>query len=233
MPADLPEKLKYLQPFVDSLSKLAPSDINEDIDPSLLEAAIRKRVEGLGEDAAVGLIANDRKILEQWLSAHSDADMHPAHWVLGYLSYFDFESEITPPSDLEIPSPFPKIHFDSPTGWKVQDTPGYLGLTKAKHLIAISTIDEIRNTIEFLDKHVAPPGSLLAQSNCVIDCATVHGKKYVSRRVITKPSRYLKSCKLITYALEVPGGCVKISVVSPDPNFDEQILESRLKSLRL
>jgi hypothetical protein len=51
-PAPLPEPLRYLQPFANALAKLPTEDLNVDVDASRLDAALRKRVRGLDEDAA-------------------------------------------------------------------------------------------------------------------------------------------------------------------------------------
>src|SRR5690242_2825391 len=67
-PAALPEPLHYLQPFANALAKLPPEDLNEDVDVSRLDAALRKRVRGLNEEAADAELARDRDLLERWLT---------------------------------------------------------------------------------------------------------------------------------------------------------------------
>jgi len=51
-PTPLPEPLRYLHPFLKSLTKLPPDQLNEDLDPTPLESALRNRLRGLDEDAA-------------------------------------------------------------------------------------------------------------------------------------------------------------------------------------
>jgi hypothetical protein len=81
-PTHLPEPLRYLQPFANALSKLSPEDLNEDVDASRLEAALRKRVRGMDEEGADAELAKDRKLLERWLEGKPN---HPAHWIRGFL----------------------------------------------------------------------------------------------------------------------------------------------------
>jgi hypothetical protein len=50
-PAPLPEPLRYLQPFANALARIPAEDLNEDVDGSRLEAALRKRARDLDEEA--------------------------------------------------------------------------------------------------------------------------------------------------------------------------------------
>jgi hypothetical protein len=59
MHTPLPEPLQYLQPFVRSLAKLPPDELNEDVDAFRLELALRKRLHGLDEDAAAEVLSSD------------------------------------------------------------------------------------------------------------------------------------------------------------------------------
>src|SRR6266540_5805515 len=112
-PAALPETLRYLQPFANALAKLAPEDLNEDVDASALESALRKRVRGLDEEAADAELAKDRAVLERWLKAKPD---HPAHWILGFLLSPDIAMHLTHPA--EPPPRGPQMDFEAPSGWK-------------------------------------------------------------------------------------------------------------------
>src|SRR5262245_25725504 len=83
--AKLPAELKYLQPFVTYLSRLPPEELDESVDSSKLDAALRKRIAGMSEDEADEALHGDWQILNDWLKGF-DSSMHPAHWVWGYLS---------------------------------------------------------------------------------------------------------------------------------------------------
>src|SRR5438445_4726442 len=56
-PTPLPTPLRYLHPFLKSLAKLPPDQLNEDLDPTPLESALRKRLRGLDEQSAKTPIA--------------------------------------------------------------------------------------------------------------------------------------------------------------------------------
>src|SRR5829696_7933767 len=113
-PAPLPDSLRYLQPFANALAKLPPEDRNEDVDASRLEAALRKRVRGLDEEAAEAELTNDRNLLERWLKADRN---HPAYWILGFLLSPDLATHLTRPP--EPPPRGPEMAFKAPGGWKV------------------------------------------------------------------------------------------------------------------
>jgi hypothetical protein len=116
--ASLPESLRYLQPFANLLAKLPREDLNEDLDASRLESALRKRVRGLDEQAAEALLTKDRDILDGWLKTEPD---HPAHWILGYLLCPDLAAGLTAPP--EPPPRGPEMAFEAPKGWKVKAVP--------------------------------------------------------------------------------------------------------------
>jgi hypothetical protein len=133
----LPESLWYLQPFANALAKLSPGDLNEDIDASRLELALRKRVGDLDEEAAESELAKDRDLLERWLKDKPD---HPAHWIHGFLSSSDLAMHLTQP-----PEPLPRgpnMAFEPPSGWKVKVVPFRLDLKAGKVLGTIMAIDE-------------------------------------------------------------------------------------------
>lgn len=79
----LPTELQYLQPFVDSIAKLSPDDLNEDIDPAPLEALMLARIEGMEVGQANTLLKNDAQSLMSWLQKEN-LDEHPAHWVFAF-----------------------------------------------------------------------------------------------------------------------------------------------------
>ena len=136
-PARLPEPLRYLQPFVNSLAKLPPEDLNEDVDPTRLESALRNRLRGLDEEAADAELAKDRGLLERWLRTQAD---HPAHWVFGFLLSPDLVTHLTQPAP---PTPRgPEMTLESPRGWKVKKVPFRLDLKADKVVGSIMAIDD-------------------------------------------------------------------------------------------
>src|SRR5437762_996877 len=126
-PAPLPEPLRYLQPFANALAKLPPEELNEDVDASRLEAALRKRLRGMDEVAADAQLAKDRELLERWLEDRPD---HPAHWIRGFLLSPELATHLAQPP--EPPPRGPEMSFVAPDGWKVKVVPFRLDLKKGK-----------------------------------------------------------------------------------------------------
>src|SRR5213592_1291343 len=70
----LPTRLRYLEPVRKQLAALAPDDIHEDTDLSVLRRVVRKRVKGLSDEDARSALRDDAAELESWLSAPGQAD---------------------------------------------------------------------------------------------------------------------------------------------------------------
>src|SRR5262245_12319867 len=116
----LPKSLRYLQPFVNFLATL-PGRLDESVDHSELEAALRKRVKGLSEEAAAELLENDRDVLKSWLNDFDSTNHYPAYWVLGWLSNPDLASYLLKP--IEPPPREPRIQLELPSGWNATALP--------------------------------------------------------------------------------------------------------------
>jgi hypothetical protein len=234
MPDPFPEPLRYLQPFIRALSKLAPADRNEDVDPSRLETALRKRVRNMDGIAAEAALASDRKRLETWLKTFGSPD-HPAYWVLGFLLSPDLAQNLLLP-----PEPVPQgptISFDAPAGWKVKAVPFRLDLKKAKILGFIMVIEEFGFNVMNIqmaklmtmpnDPQWAPPGLVAATDMRDVTFGAASGKKYVFRQ--SAPC----ALKQVDYLLSVPGGFVAVRLSAFVLDFDESPFESKLHTLRL
>jgi hypothetical protein len=177
-------------PFVRSLSKLPPENLNEDVDASRLETALRKRIRGMDAEAAEEALASDRALLESWLQS-SAAPNHPAHWVLGFLSFPDLaEHFVRPPEPLE---QGPTINFEAPPGWKVKVVPFEINLKRGKLVGVITAIDEFSSQLRIQDhEHTmanlmnasyqeqhAPPGKLATMESRDVTFGAAAGKKYI------------------------------------------------------
>lgn len=226
-PAPLPEPLRYLQPFASALAKLLPEELNEDVDASRLEAALRKRVRGLDEEAAEAELAKERDLLEHWLE---DKPNHPAHWIRGFLLSPDLATHVTQPA--EPPPRGPEMLFEAPNGWKVNTVPFRLDLKAGKIIGSIMAIDE--SSFEGSQREreqttkLRQPGQETANEISDVSLDGCSGKKYVFRRITPAP------WKQVDYLLRVPGGCVWIRLSTmTGADFDESPLESRLHTLRL
>lgn len=224
-PTELPKKLKYLQPFVNALAKLPPEDLNEDVDASRLEAALRKAVRGLDEEGVEAKIAEDRLLLKKWLETRPN---HPAYWVLGSLLLPDLAKHLTEPP--EPPPRGPKIIFNAPAGWKITPAPFRLDLKAGKVIGSITAIE--KSTFELLDwqqkQWKVSPGLKITRQILKVRYGRVSGKKIIS--LLIKPV----SWKDVDYLLIVPGGFVSIFLgTMTGAAFEESSLEAKLHTLRL
>jgi hypothetical protein len=232
--APLPEPLQYLQPFANALAKRPPSELNEDIDPSRLEAALRKRIADLDLEAAEAKLAEDHDRLERWLEAHPQ---HPAHWIAAYISSptlaFDLSQSIEPaPSMPAEPTPRgPKIDFVAPDGWRVKQLAPYLlQVKKGKLSATVMAIDQSmfhQTQRERESDWVVPPGVEATREIQVAQYGNVSGKKYVYRRIEPDP------WKRVDYVLSVPGGFAMAGIEAAGADFDEAPFEAQLQTVKL
>jgi hypothetical protein len=224
--APLPEALRYLQRFARSLEKLPPDGLNEDVDPSRLEAALRKRLRGLDADAARSELESDRALMAASLEAEAPPD-HPAYWILGYILHPDLAIEMARPP--EPPSHGPDLAFDTPDGWKVRSVPFQLYLRKGKLIGVITAIG--RSTFELslsqTNPWCIPPGQQDMGDCLDVRFGAVAGRKYVHPRGTLIPH------KRVRYVLSVPGGFADAMLDAAGADFEEAIFESRLHTLRL
>jgi hypothetical protein len=222
--APLPEALRYLQPFANALAKLPPDALNEDVDASRLESALRKRVRGLDEDAAAAPLDKDRDALERWLEDKPD---HPAHWIRGFLLSPDLATHLT--HQPKPPPRGPAMSFVAPEGWKVKVVPFRLDLKHGKLVGTITAIDEL--SFGLLERQhedtVAPPGLKVAREVREVRCGEVSGKKFVYRQTVPVP------WKRVEYVLSVPGGFVSATLDALGADFDGSSFDAKLHTLGL
>ncbi|MDR3618134.1 MAG: hypothetical protein P4L85_02200 [Paludisphaera borealis] len=226
-PTSLPSPLRYLQSFVRTLAKLPPDQLNEDIDCSRLETALRKRIRGLKLDAAAAELEKDRALLETWLNTQ-EPPTHPASWILGFLSYPDLATQLSRPA--EPPPRGPQVTFDAPDDWKVKAEPFGLVFKRGKLIGTIMVIDESTfETIQLQQESIAVSPHLQASHETIdIRYGGASGKKYVFNQATTVP------WKRVDYLLNVPVGFVCVTLFdSFGADFDEEPFESRLHTLRL
>jgi hypothetical protein len=223
-PAPLPEPLRYMQPFANALAKLPPEDLNEDVDPSRLEAALRKRIRGLDEEAAEAELAKDRDLLEDWLKDKPD---HPAHWIHGFILSPTLATDLAQPP--EPPLRGPEILFEAPNGWKVKTLPFGLSLKSGKIGGSISTIHDeswFEGSLQEREQtaKLRWPGQQTANEISDVSFDGCSGKKYV----------FPAPWKQVDYLLRVRGGFVwiRLSSTSGD-DFDESPLEAKLHTIRV
>lgn len=223
-PVPLPESLRYLQAFANKLARLPPEKLNEDVDSSPLDSALRKRVRDMDEVAADAQLAEDRELLAIWLEDKPD---HPAHWIHGFLLDPDLATYLTQPP--EPPERGPTIGFVAPGGWKVKVVPFGLNLKKEKLIGTITVIEELSFDImqEQQKLWTTSPDMELTRTILPIQCGLVSGTKCVFRQ--TKPFPW----NTVNYLLSVPGGFVSATLCAGGASLDEGPFDDQLHTLQL
>ena len=222
----LPDDLGYLQPFVRWLGKHSPVDLNESIDASRLERALRKRVRGLPVAEAQRRLETDRRTLQSWLESCA-LKGHPAHWVLGYLTHPNLARQL-----LQTPADQPPeaiIQFEPPAGWQVRAIPFNLNLRKGKLEAFITAIGEFSfRNLQLPGARILAPGDEGRFDDQDVQFGEVTGKKYLRLQTAPVPWRQ------VDYVLAVPGGFASIRLSRSDGReFDETPFEAQLDTLRI
>lgn len=221
-PKTLPNELRYLQGFLRWLEKQPPAALDESLDISRLEKALRKRVRGLAAPQAQQLLNDDRNALQSWLDSWAPAETW-AHWLLGALAHRNLARKL-----LERPTdepPAPSIQFETPAGWHSRAIPFNLNLRKAKLRAFITAIDEFSFRLPYSRIFASGEGRI---EEFDVQFGEVTGKKCLVLQ--TAPVQI----KQVDYNLAVPGGFVSIMLCRSDGgDFDEATFEAQLPTLRI
>jgi hypothetical protein len=228
----LPDKLRYLGPILRELAKLPPEVLDEDVDPSGLEAALRERVKGLSIREATQRLTDDRSTLKDWLKSSKDAEA-AASWIIGFLMRpGPLARRLLAPPEAE-PSG-PAIAFEPPEGWSIERVPFALNLRRGrKNMGAIRVIasfelicrqNDIRDEIQSRNKNPFAFEGKWTKSS--VQFGESHGYKYLYTQ--TTPA----SWKRVQYLLQVPGGEIEITLDAGGKEFDELAFEGKLQTLR-
>ena len=237
MPTSLPTQLGYLDSVLQKLRALPADEVNEDIDSTELESALRGRVSGLSIREAQDRLSEDRKALKVWFKEAGDPN-GSGQWLIAFLSYMPgamVRSLLAPP-DAERPKPASRgrICVELPVGWsaKSDDSTSSLSLWRDGHqvgsigIIKTTSLDFYRRRYDSMTQGASPSESWLKSTVQFEDCLGVKYSYSRSAPVILKSVRYV---------LEVPGGAVEACHGS-DPggqNFDEVAFEDAIKSVRV
>src|SRR5438552_8531310 len=106
MPTPLPAQLGYMASVLQTLRSLPAAEVNEDIDDTELESALRVRVSGLSIREAQDRLSEDRKALKAWFKEAGDPN-GSGQWLIAFLSYMPgamVRSLLVPPAT-ERPKP--------------------------------------------------------------------------------------------------------------------------------
>jgi hypothetical protein len=81
----LPERLQYLRPFQEFLTKLPKAEVGEFTDNTLLEKLIRKRLRGMSSEEAKKALGADLQELKEFCSVGRRGDDVRLGFILGFL----------------------------------------------------------------------------------------------------------------------------------------------------
>ena len=233
----LPEELRYLEPVLQEMRKVPPDELDESLDTTRLEAALRERVKNFGRRGAVKRLAADRDALEKWLTESGGEDPVAA-WVIGYLMRPGALVPWLLLSPTYIMPPSPTIVFEAPTGWSMEHSPFWLhvskgGLTAHIGVIDKSALEMMRAQNEMREKVTEHPPGVYPEGfdgrwrRSAAQFDECRGDKYVFSQ--TMPAFW----KAVQYLLEVPGGAVHCAIDEGGKDFDESALEEKLHTLRV
>jgi hypothetical protein len=232
----LPDSLRYLEVALRRLSALPAQELNEDVDVTELESALRERVKGLSIREAQTRIAEDAKALRDWLKRAGDQNGSGA-WVVSFLSYRPgalARSLLASHPKERKPTVHETITFEVPEGWTAKPDETGPSLTLWKGETEMGTISSIKiSSLGYyqrrLDATSAKPSHSEVSSKSWVQFGECHGQKYSYAR--TAPIVF----KSVRYILEVPGGAVEaVHGSEPDGSeFHEASFEEKLHTLRI
>jgi hypothetical protein len=234
----LPGGLEYLRPALSELSALPPEELNEDVDLTGLESALRQRIKGLTIRQATELIESDCGALKKW-SKQSRNPEAANSFIIGVLSYRPRTLARRLLAPVQAGEPEPAINFEPPDGWSAEPMPLSLHLRAGRKTIgAITAIDE--STLESLEHknqirdetesrvRMRNPFAVFGEwTKSPVRFGDVHGHKYLYMQAQPAP------WKSVQYLLRIPGGAVNVVLDASGREFDESSFESKLHTIRL
>src|SRR5690349_11556529 len=138
----LPDELNYLRTAIAELSALPARELNEDVDLTSIETALRERIRGLNIREATDRIQRDCEALKHW-ARQSGNSKAATSFMIGVLSYRPgpLARRLLVPAQ---PSPRePTIIFEPPEGWSAEPRPLSLQIRAGRKTIgAITIIDD-------------------------------------------------------------------------------------------
>lgn len=208
----LPKCLEYLRAFRRQAAKLAPEEINEEMDLALLNGLLLKRIEGLTLDQGKKVLDEDHQVLDGWLktAAAPDAGMF---FLNGYLGALPELVDLLLEARAK-PTAKPKIDIQLPPGVKAKTKNGILWEIRwmgAK--IFAYPLDQSGFEMQI--------GMLRDGPRHQLATTTVEEVKYgpvIGVRRFTDMS--IVEVIQIEYALRVPGGFVFVSVLKSGNRID-------------
>jgi hypothetical protein len=234
----LPDELKYLRTALAELSEHPAHELNEDVDLTSIEIALRERIKGLNIPEATERIKGDCQALKKWSKQSGNSDAATS-FVIGVLSYRPgpLARRLLAPAQ---PTPRePTIIFEPPDGWSAEPRSLSLQLRAGRKTIGVITIiddfsfdvlvhqNQIRDERESQVRNRNPFAISGEWTKSPVRFGETHGNKYLYRQ--TQPVPW----KSVQYLLRVPGGAVNVMLDAHGKEFDEAPFEDRLHTLRL
>ncbi len=237
MPTPPPSQLTYLDSVLQKLRALPPDEVNEDMDTSELESALRERVSGLSIREAQDRLSEDRKALKAWLKEAGDAN-GSGQWLIAFLSYMPgatVRSLLAPPGvERAKAASHGSILMEPPVGLSAKPEEATSSLSLWKDGQQVGGIGIIKTTLLGLyrrryDAMTQSPSPLENWAKSKVQFGECRGDKYSYSR--TGPV----ALKTVRYVLEVPGGAVEAFYGSGPggEDFDEAVFEEKLRTLRV
>lgn len=227
----LPATLIYLQPVLRELAALPDDELNESVDTTTLEAALRERIAGLSRTEADARLEEDRRALSDWLAERQEHPKAlPHHFVYGWMLDVGARELLAPPQSA---SREPRVVLDgvSPEGLAITSEAGrldvdYDGVEGAIEPLGLLNWWWDRRTLsrEGRGQSDRVPAQRVSRP---IQFGQVKGMKF---DYVQEPPMYWRE---INYFLRVPGGRVHASVSAMDKPFDEGPFESVLHAVRV
>jgi hypothetical protein len=208
------------------LAALAPDDIHEDTDLSVLRRVVRKRIKGLSDEDARSALREDADELERWLSTPGLEDRR-LYFVLPMLPDAVAILFAEPP---EASLERGEATMELPHGAKVTKENGCWSVKWRRFFLFLypSHCEEMhRSAGQFRDDAKSRPtvdGS--GMSVVEVRFGEVAGIKCISRMAAPK-------FKQLDYALDVPGGYIVAVLHSSASDFDESEVEAHFHTLRV
>lgn len=223
----LPEQLKYLQPFRKHVAKLRPEEIDENMDLSVLDELLLKRIVGLSAKEGKALLERDQSILEKWSRLPDFKDNGGMRFLKGYLmglpdlvDYLQSKTE-NQQERLEVSMEFPKEAKVSHREGGVIQVACFQGTL----LVFPQEPDLAKTNMQVMR------GSQHRQ----LPQLSVESVEFGNAKGVKSSSQITNVGSEICYILEVPGGFVHISFSrrGATGDFNEAELEKYFHTIRV
>jgi hypothetical protein len=223
----LPEKLRYLQPFRKQVAKLKPDEAIEDMDLSLLNRLLCRRIVGLPVNEGKKMLQEDLTMLEEWLVSPKLEDNGGMFFLQGYLMALPelvdrlLEEKDKPKErdeiEMELPPEARINKLGGERGWKVS----WLRTT-----LFVFPVDKNHMDYMVKDFHEGPRHHLSKVEVTPVAFGNVTGfKRFVDMSIVESVH--------VDYALEVPGGYASASLLKKGMQIDVSKFEQYFHTIRI